>query len=101
MRRVEKHLLLETLDHNWREHIVMLDHLRQVIGLRGYAQRDPLNEFKTESFSLFESLLSRIGMETTRTLMNIGIEVQPARSAAASCPRCTHIMSIKAPGVMS
>ena len=46
MRYVEKSILLQTLDHLWREHLVMLEHLRQVIGLRGYGQRDPLNEYK-------------------------------------------------------
>ena len=54
MRYVEKSILLQTLDHLWREHLVMLEHLRQVIGLRGYGQRDPLNEYKAEAFSLFE-----------------------------------------------
>ena len=78
MRRVEKGVLLQTLDHNWREHIVQLDHLRQVIGLRGYGQRDPLNEFKTEAFALFESLLTRLRSEVTQTLMNIQVEARPA-----------------------
>ena len=50
MRYVEKSILLQTLDHLWREHLVMLEHLRQVIGLRGYGQRDPLNEYKSEAF---------------------------------------------------
>ncbi len=49
MRYVEKSILLQTLDHLWREHLVMLDHLRQVIGLRGYGQRDPLQEYKAGS----------------------------------------------------
>ena len=56
IRYVEKSILLQTLDHLWREHLVMLDHLRQVIGLRGYGQRDPLNEYKAEAFSLFEAM---------------------------------------------
>ena len=50
MRYVEKAILLQTLDHDWREHIVNLDHLRQYVGLRGYGQRDPLNEYKSEAF---------------------------------------------------
>ena len=50
MRAVEKQVLLQTLDHLWREHLATLDHLRSVIGFRGYAQRDPLNEYKTEGF---------------------------------------------------
>ena len=56
MRDIEKSLLLQVLDHHWREHLVMLEHLRSVIGLRGYAQRDPLNEYKSEAFQLFEGL---------------------------------------------
>jgi preprotein translocase subunit SecA len=76
MRHIEKQVLLNTLDHDWREHIVMLDHLRQVVGLRGYAQRDPLNEFKTEAFALFEHLLSRLRTETTRALMNLEVQLQ-------------------------
>ena len=59
MRYVEKAILLQTLDHDWREHIVNLDHLRQYVGLRGYGQRDPLNEYKSEAFELFEALLSQ------------------------------------------
>ena len=57
IRYVEKSILLQTLDHLWREHLLMLEHLRQVIGLRGYGQRDPLNEYKSESFHLFETML--------------------------------------------
>ena len=56
IRYIEKSILLQTLDHLWREHLVMLDHLRQVIGFRGYGQRDPLNEYKAEAFSLFENM---------------------------------------------
>src|SRR5215471_6710178 len=58
MRQIEKAVLLQTLDHLWREHLVTLEHLRQVIGLRGYGQRDPLNEYKSESFTLFEGVLA-------------------------------------------
>jgi len=68
MRNIEKSLLLQILDHHWREHLVMLEHLRSVIGLRGYAQRDPLNEYKSEAFSLFERLLSQLRVEVTRQL---------------------------------
>ena len=55
----------------------MLDHLRQSVGLRGYAQRDPLNEYKTEAFSLFESLLSKLREDVTRQLMHIQFAVEP------------------------
>ena len=76
MRRVEKQVLLQTLDANWREHIVMLDHLRQYVGLRGYAQRDPLNEFKTEAFELFQNLMNKMRFDVTRTLLNIQFQFQ-------------------------
>jgi preprotein translocase subunit SecA len=71
MRQVEKAVLLQTLDHLWREHIVTLEHLRQVIGLRGYGQRDPLNEYKTESFTLFEALLSELRRAVTGQLSHV------------------------------
>ncbi len=74
MRDVEKSLLLQLIDHEWREHLQQLDHLRQVVGLRGYAQRDPLNEYKTEAFALFESLLSRLRQEVTQKLMTLQID---------------------------
>ena len=60
MRSVEKQVLLHTLDRKWREHLITLEHLRSVIGFRGYAQRDPLNEFKNEAFGLFETLLNTL-----------------------------------------
>ncbi|MGH1419340.1 MAG: preprotein translocase subunit SecA [Hyphomicrobiaceae bacterium] len=70
-REVEKMVLLHTLDHLWREHLITLEHLRQVIGFRAYGQRDPLNEYKTESFVLFESMLVRLRELVTAQLMNI------------------------------
>ena len=60
MRYVEKQVVLQALDHLWREHLVMLDHLRQVIGWRGMAQRDPLNEYKSEAFELFNALITQL-----------------------------------------
>ncbi|HYE47257.1 MAG TPA: SEC-C metal-binding domain-containing protein, partial [Caulobacter sp.] len=71
MRSVEKNFLLQMIDLQWREHLMHLDHLRNVIGLRGYGQRDPLNEYKTEAFSLFETLLSNLRVNTTRWLMTV------------------------------
>ncbi|MFK7944541.1 MAG: preprotein translocase subunit SecA [Paracoccaceae bacterium] len=71
MRSVEKQLLLQTLDQHWRDHLVMLEHLRSVIGLRGYAQKDPLNEYKSEAFTLFNGLLNQLRADVTRTLGNI------------------------------
>ncbi len=76
MRYVEKAILLETLDNDWREHIVNLDHLRQYVGLRGYGQRDPLNEYKSEAFALFEGLLSKMRTGVVRRLMHLQINVE-------------------------
>jgi preprotein translocase subunit SecA len=73
MRGVEKNFLLQMIDLQWREHLMHLDHLRNVIGLRGYGQRDPLNEYKTEAFSLFEKLLGDLRTNTTRWLMTVEI----------------------------
>ena len=73
MRYVEKSILLQTLDHLWREHLVMLEHLRQVVHLRGYGQRDPLNEYKSEAFQLFDALLNRLREIVTSQLMRVEI----------------------------
>ncbi|MEM6423223.1 MAG: preprotein translocase subunit SecA, partial [Pseudomonadota bacterium] len=81
IRQLEKQVLLQILDHHWREHLVQLDQLRSVIGLRGYAQRDPLNEYKTEAFQLFESLLSRLRRDVTRQMSMIRL-LTPEEQAA-------------------
>jgi preprotein translocase subunit SecA len=82
MRYVEKTILLQTLDHLWREHLVMLDHLRQVIGLRGYGQRDPLQEYKSEAFGLYEAMTAHLREAVTAQLMRVEIvppeDQQPA-----------------------
>src|SRR5262249_23338307 len=78
MRYVEKSILLQTLDHLWREHLVTLEHLRQVIGLRGYGQRDPLNEYKAESFNLFETMSTNLREAVTAQLMRVEIRPAPA-----------------------
>ncbi len=83
MRYVEKSILLQTLDHLWREHLVMLEHLRQVIGLRGYAQRDPLNEYKAESFNLFEAMSQNLREAVTAQLMRVQIVQQPPEQEQA------------------
>jgi preprotein translocase subunit SecA len=70
-RGLEKQFLLQMIDMQWREHLVHLDHLRGVIGLRGYGQRDPLNEYKTEAFNLFETLLYELRHNVTRWLMTV------------------------------
>lgn len=77
LRHLERGIILQSIDHNWREHLLHLDHLRAVIGLRGYAQRDPLNEYKSEAFSLFETMLGDLRFEVTRALMTIEIITEP------------------------
>jgi preprotein translocase subunit SecA len=82
IRYIEKSILLQTLDHLWREHLVMLDHLRQVIGFRGYGQRDPLNEYKAEAFSLFENMSQNLREAVTAQLMRVEIQAAPPQQPA-------------------
>ncbi|MBB3612037.1 preprotein translocase subunit SecA [Rhizobium sp. BK602] len=78
MTYVERSIVLQTLDNLWREHIVNLDHLRSVIGFRGYAQRDPLQEYKAEAFELFQSLLNNLRQAVTAQLSRVELVQQPA-----------------------
>jgi preprotein translocase subunit SecA len=71
MENIEKQILLQTIDSKWREHLLRLEHLRSVVGFRGYAQRDPLNEYKTEAFQLFESMLNSLRLQVTEQLSRI------------------------------
>ena len=82
MTYVQRNIVLQTLDALWREHLVNLDHLRSVVGFRGYAQRDPLNEYKSESFELFEAMLGNLRERTTSQLTRVEI-VQPEQSQPA------------------
>ena len=100
MRQVEKQVLLQTIDQFWREHLLTLEHLRSVVGFRGYAQRDPLNEYKTEAFGLFEGMLERLRGDVTGKLAHVQVmtqdqqaqmmaqmqELQQAQSALAAQP---------------
>ena len=76
MTYVEKSVVLQTLDNLWREHLVALDHLRSVVGFRGYAQRDPLQEYKTEAFELFQNLLGNLRTNVTQNLARIELARQ-------------------------
>jgi len=94
MRQIEKMVLLQTLDHLWREHLVTLEHLRQVIGFRSYGQRDPLNEYKSEGFHLFETMLANLREAVTGQLMHIqGMpEEEPEMQEVALPPmRASHV----------
>ncbi|AQX19343.1 preprotein translocase subunit SecA [Bartonella sp. WD16.2] len=76
-----KAILLETIDTLWREHLVNLDHLRSIIGFRGYAQRDPLNEYKTEAFELFQTMLRNLRRNAISKLMRFEVIQQPTEPA--------------------
>jgi preprotein translocase subunit SecA len=89
MTYVEKQVLLQTLDHLWREHLVTLDHLRQVIGWRGYAQRDPLNEYKQEAFELFDGLIGRLREQVTGNLMRIEVRFDAPEDGGGEPPQDT------------
>ncbi|TIV78025.1 MAG: preprotein translocase subunit SecA, partial [Mesorhizobium sp.] len=82
MNYVERSVVLQTLDHLWREHIVNLDHLRSVVGFRGYAQRDPLQEYKGEAFELFQGMLGNLRQAVTAQLMRVEL----VREAADAPP---------------
>ncbi len=77
MRGFEKWLLLNVLDHHWKEHLLAMDHLRQSVGLRGYAQKQPLQEYKRESFELFAAMINKLREEAMITLHSVQIEQQP------------------------
>ena len=76
MRMAERSLLLQLLDQAWKDHLLSLDHLRQGIGLRGYGQRDPLNEYKREAFEQFEAMLAGLRQNVTSVLSHVELRVQ-------------------------
>ncbi|MEO0543578.1 MAG: preprotein translocase subunit SecA [Pseudomonadota bacterium] len=86
MEYVEKSVILQTIDHLWREHLVALDHLRSVIGFRGYAQRDPLQEYKGEAFELFQSMLANLRSAVTSQLMRVQLVREAADAPMPSAP---------------
>ena len=77
MRQFERYLVLQMLDHHWKEHLLAMDHLRQSVGLRGYAQKQPLQEYKRESFELFAGMLERVRRETMLALHQVQVEEPP------------------------
>ena len=86
-RYVEKSVVLQSIDTLWREHLVNLDHLRSVVGFRGYAQRDPLNEYKSEAFELFTALLTNLRSSVTSQLSRVEIVRQAAEAPAPQLPQ--------------
>ena len=86
MTYVERSVMLQTLDHLWREHLVNLDHLRSVVGFRGYAQRDPLNEYKGEAFELFQAMLANLRQAVTAQLMRVELVREAAEAPPLQAP---------------
>ncbi len=86
MRYAERGLLLQLLDHTWKDHLLNLDHLRQGIGLRAYGQRDPLNEYKSEAFELFETMLGNLRQTVTQVLSHVELQAETAQSALQQQP---------------
>ncbi len=83
---VEKSIVLQTLDHLWQEHLVNLDHLRSVVGFRGYAQRDPLQEYKSESFELFQTMLISMRSVVTTQMMRFEISEENSEPDEGETP---------------
>jgi len=76
MRHFEKYLVLQIFDHLWKEHLLAMDHLRQSVGLRGYAQKQPIQEYKRESFELFEAMLDKVREETMLAMHRVQVELE-------------------------
>ena len=87
LRWLERRIILDVVDTQWKDHLLSLDHLKEGIGLRGYGQKDPLVEFKKEAFILFEDMMARIDNETVRYLYHVQIQQQGNPNAEGSQPR--------------
>ena len=98
MHQYERAVMLQSLDTHWREHLAALDHLRQGIHLRGYAQKNPKQEYKREAFELFTAMLEEIKAEVTRTLMTVQIRSEQQVEAVAETQHrpstCSTIMRL-------
>jgi len=92
-RRVEKSILLRQLDHHWKEHLATLDALRQVVFLRAYAQKQPLNEYKQEAFGLFEMMLDSIRESVTKILLTADFQIAPPPQAQRPLPELPEFMT--------
>ena len=78
MRHLERIIWLQTLDTLWRDHLLSMDHLKEGIGLRGYGQKNPLQEYQKEGYDLFEELLRRMEADVVEKLMSVQLQAQPA-----------------------
>ena len=101
MRLIEKQLLLQSIDGKWREHLLTLEHLRSVVGFRGYAQRDPLNEYKNEAFQLFESMLDSLREDVTQKLSQIRpiTEEEQRAMVEQTATQQTQVQTVAKPGL--
>ena len=91
MRQFERSLMLQTLDHHWREHLASLDHLRQGIHLRGYAQKNPKQEYKREAFELFSDMLDRIKQDVVKVVLTVQVRTQQDVQAVEEPPPVTNV----------
>jgi len=91
MRQFERSLMLQTLDAQWRDHLAALDHLRQGIHLRGYAQKNPKQEYKRESFELFSDMLDRIKHEVVKIILTVQVRSQEDVQAVEEAPAVTNV----------
>jgi preprotein translocase subunit SecA len=91
LRQFERSLMLQTLDHHWREHLASLDHLRQGIHLRGYAQKNPKQEYKREAFELFSDMLDRIKQDVVRVVLTVQVRSQEDVQAVEPEPAVSNV----------
>jgi preprotein translocase subunit SecA len=97
LHRAEKQILLQVIDKNWREHLQQLDSLKSVIGMRAYGQRDPLNEYKSEAFTLFDKLLTSLREDVTKAIMRLLMNVQMQRQQSAEQQQAAQQSSARSP----
>src|SRR5438876_7527198 len=90
MRWLERRIIRDVVDSQWKDHLLSLDHLKEGIGLRGYAQKDPIVEFKKEAFVLFEDMMTRIDNETVRYLFHVQVQVEGQQPGGEGTPQPLH-----------
>jgi len=91
MRQFERSLMLQTLDQHWRDHLANLDHLRQGIHLRGYAQKNPKQEYKRESFELFSEMLDRVKHDVVKVVLTVQVRTPEDVQAVEEAPAMTNV----------
>ena len=96
MRNIEKSVVLQILDQQWKEHLLSLDHLRQGINLRAYAQKDPLNEYKREAFQMFEGMLDKMRQTVTMALAHVNLRPQENTSSKDEIPEKRDVRQARA-----